>query len=60
MSFDNGHWKFCEQMGIGKGFVYIIRDKFMNRHYIGKKLFHDKRGRPSNWRKYVSSSAVLA
>lgn len=59
MSFDNGIWQFEEQMGIGKGFVYVIRDKFMNRHYIGKKLFHDQRGRPSDWRRYRSSSSIL-
>lgn len=62
--FDNGHWLFPEQMGVGVGFIYLIRDNVLERFYLGKKLFHGhgqlNRGQESNWRKYTSSSKVLA
>jgi hypothetical protein len=62
--FDNGHWIFPEQMGNGVGFIYIIRDNYLERFYLGKKLYygHGKlnHGKESNWRKYTSSSKLLA
>lgn len=62
--FDNGHWLFEEQMGKGVGFIYIIRDNVLNRFYLGKKLFYGtgtlNKGKESNWRKYSSSSKLLA
>ena len=62
--FNTGHWLFPEQMG-GKeytGFIYIIRDIYMKRFYLGKKSFiATQKGKKmeSNWRKYVSSSNLL-
>jgi hypothetical protein len=62
----NGHWKFPEQMGeISKvGFIYLIRDNYLKRFYLGKKLFRghgvQNRGKESNWKTYVSSSKALA
>lgn len=45
------------------GFVYIIIDLDTNRKYIGKKNFRGKgklnKGKPSDWKKYVSSSKYL-
>lgn len=65
-NFDNGHWHFPEQMG-GKGyvgFIYVIRDKELKRFYLGKKNFFGagklNKGQVSNWRKYLSSSKLLA
>jgi hypothetical protein len=62
--FDNGHWSFCEQMGTGVGFIYVIRDNYLRRFYLGKKLFygHGKlnKGKESNWRRYTSSSKILS
>jgi hypothetical protein len=64
--FNNGHWIFEEQLG-GKdyvGFIYVIYDKVLNRAYIGKKHFYLagklNKGQESQWRKYKSSSTVLA
>jgi hypothetical protein len=61
--FNNGHWMFDEQMGDGMGFIYVIRDDYMGRFYLGKKLFrgHGKlnKGKESNWKKYTSSSKLL-
>ena len=61
--FDNGHWLFPERMGDGVGFIYVVRDNYLRRFYLGKKLFrgHGKlnKGVESNWRKYVSSSNLL-
>jgi len=67
--FDNGHWKFPEQMGNTEagvsyvGFIYVIRDNYLRRLYLGKKLFYGmgqlNRGKESDWRKYCSSSPVL-
>jgi len=62
----NGHWEFPEQMGVDKhiGFIYAMYDTVLNRAYIGKKFFVGmgklNRGKESNWRKYVSSSNLLA
>lgn len=62
----NGHWKFPEQMGGDKyvGFVYVIRDNVLERFYLGKKLFvgfgKSNKGKESNWKKYTSSSKLLA
>ena len=62
--FNNGHWHFPEQMGNGIGFIYVIRDKELQRFYLGKKLFVGtgklNKGKESNWRKYSSSSKLLA
>ena len=39
--FSNGHWKFPEQMGALQyvGFIYVIRDTYLGRFYLGKKSF---------------------
>lgn len=62
--FDNGHWSFPEQMGNGIGFIYVIKDTVLDRLYLGKKLFVGtgklNKGKESNWRKYSSSSKLLA
>jgi hypothetical protein len=62
--FNNGHWSFPEQMGEGVGFIYVIRDKELDRYYLGKKLFYGmgklNRGKESNWKTYKSSSKLLA
>lgn len=64
--FDNGHWHFPEQMGAkGQvGFIYVIRDKELKRFYLGKKHYFGSgklnKGQVSNWRKYLSSSKLLA
>ena len=61
---NNGHWQFPEQMGNGVGFLYVIRDNYLKRFYLGKK-FYKNRNRAtyanveSNWRTYTSSSKVL-
>jgi hypothetical protein len=66
LGINNGKWKFPEQMGLGKkqGFVYVIRDNFMKRFYLGKKMYtHKVRGtnyrEQSNWRTYQSSSNTM-
>jgi hypothetical protein len=63
--FDNGHWIFTEQMGKDYvGFVYIIHDEYLNRAYIGKKLFYGtgvhNKGKDTGWKTYKSSSKLLA
>ena len=62
--FDNGHWLFPEQLGNGVGFIYVIRDLELKRCYLGKKQFVGagklNKGKESNWKKYTSSSKVLA
>jgi hypothetical protein len=62
---NNGRWQFCEQMG-GKeysGFVYVIRDNYLNRFYMGKKFYRGggklNKGVESNWKTYLSSSKTL-
>lgn len=62
--FDNGHWLFPEGMGNDKeGFVYVIRDKILERFYLGKKTYFVKsktiKRSESNWRNYISSSKLL-
>jgi len=61
--FDNGHWLFPEKMGEGVGFIYVVRDNYLEKFYLGKKFFHGhgklNKGMESNWRKYVSSSNLL-
>ena len=66
--FDNGHWRFPEQMNVNDktpyvGFVYVIRDTVLERFYLGKKLYRGhgqiNKGQESNWRRYSSSSKVL-
>jgi len=68
IKFDNGHWKFPEQMSSSKdieyiGFIYVIRDNYLERLYLGKKQYYGmgkiNKGKESDWRKYVSSSPVL-
>jgi hypothetical protein len=63
--FNNGHWQFPTQMG-GKecvGFIYIIRDNFLKRFYLGKKQYRGtgklNKGKESDWKKYKSSSKLL-
>ena len=59
----NGHWQFEEQMGDGVGFIYVIRDMYMEKLYLGKKQYRVMRGvnkgKESNWKKYISSSKIL-
>jgi hypothetical protein len=59
----NGHWKFPDKMGDGVGFIYVIRDRILERFYLGKKLYYGtgalNKGKESNWKKYTSSSKVL-
>lgn len=61
---NNGHWRFEEQMGNGVGFIYVIRDRILDRFYLGKKLYRGtgvkNQGVESNWRKYMTSSATMA
>ena len=63
--FDNGHWDFPEQMGSPDkvGFIYVIYDAYLNRGYIGKKMYRGagkaNKGKESNWRTYKSSSKLL-
>jgi hypothetical protein len=57
--FNNGHWQFPAQMGKGSGFVYVIRDNFLKRFYLGKKSFKTRSGVETGWRKYTSSSNIL-
>jgi len=63
--FDNGHWVFDEQMGLpNSGFIYVIRDNFMKRLYLGKKVYLSKAkatyNKENDWRRYISSSKELA
>jgi hypothetical protein len=59
----NGHWQFPEQMGDAMGFIYLIRDDYMEKFYLGKKLFKGtgklNQGVESKWREYTSSSKLL-
>lgn len=61
----NGHWEFPEPMGKGKavGFLYAIVDTYLQRGYIGKKLYRGtgvkNAGKESNWKTYKSSSKTL-
>jgi len=61
----NGHWKFDQPMGIGKasGFIYIVRDNYLSRFYMGKKFYKGNgklnRGQESDWKTYLSSSNLL-
>ena len=64
-ALNNGLWSFPEQMG-GKeytGFIYIIRDDYMNRFYLGKKNYRSTRGankgKEMDWRRYTSSSKLV-
>jgi hypothetical protein len=64
-AFDNGHWRFNEQLDFQKafGFIYLIRQKSTGMMYIGRKNFRSlskvTKGRQSNWRSYTSSSKKL-
>ena len=75
-SIDWGHWRTKHESipEDAIGFVYIITSKTTNEYYIGQKLLFSKITRPplkgkkrkrrtikdSNWRKYCSSSGVIA
>ena len=45
------------------GFIYVIRDPYMRRLYLGKKTYRGSgkynKGVESNWRRYKSSSKLL-
>lgn len=62
----NGHWCFEEPMNKEQyvGFIYIIRDPFMQRFYLGKKLYKGtgklNKGQESNWKSYCSSSKSIS
>jgi len=62
--FQNGHWHFPEQMGDGVGFIYVIRDAYLRRFYLGQKRFKGtgkiNGGKESNWRNYKTSSKLMA
>jgi hypothetical protein len=63
----NGQWKFEHRMGLDNhiGFVYVIRDNFLKRFYLGKKFYWVKRRaagpKPveSDWKTYKSSSGLI-
>jgi len=61
----NGHWRFPEQMGLRphSGFVYVIRDPYLGRFYMGKKFYRSaargSAGQESDWKTYKSSSGTL-
>ena len=63
--FNNGHWQFPEQMGGDEyvGFIYVIRDKYLQRCYLGKKTYRGSgklnKGVESDWKRYKSSSNLL-
>ena len=61
--FNNGHWKFPKQMGDGIGFIYVIRDNYLEKFYLGKKRYKSlgqaTKGQETNWRKYKSSSKFM-
>jgi hypothetical protein len=64
MKFKNGHWLFDEPMGRGVGFIYVIRDNYLHRCYLGQKHYRSDgkltKGLESDWKRYKSSSKVLA
>jgi hypothetical protein len=45
------------------GFIYVIRDNFLKRFYLGKKQYRGtgklNKGKESDWKKYKSSSKLL-
>ena len=55
MSWKNEPKKYDEYVG----FVYCITDKSNKKKYIGIKKFWTKKGKETNWKSYVSSSAKL-
>jgi hypothetical protein len=64
---NNGRWSFPEQMGEKPytGFVYVIRDTYLQKFYLGKKFYQatdrlTKKKKESNWKTYLSSSGTLA
>jgi len=63
--FMNGHWQFPEQMGASDklGFIYVVRDNYLKRFYLGKKHFRGlgkvNSDKESNWKTYRSSSKTL-
>lgn len=63
--YNNGHWVFPEQMGSKEkvGFIYIVRDTYFKRLYLGKKSYWGagklNKGKESTWRQYCSSSKSL-
>ena len=64
-SVNNGHWQFDKQMGSKEyvGFIYLIIDNYMDKFYLGKKLYRGtgviNSGKESNWKSYISSSKYL-
>lgn len=60
---NNGHWLFPKQMGEGIGFIYLIHDLYMDRFYLGKKLYKSlrglKKGKETDWRIYKTSSPIM-
>jgi hypothetical protein len=59
VNVDNGHWEFPMQMGKALGFIYVIRDEYMDRLYLGRKEYLTRSGLKSNWKIYEGSSKVL-
>ena len=61
----NGKWIFPEILNpdIYVGFLYVIRDNYLERFYFGKKNYKVRRGankgKESNWRKYNTSSPLM-
>ena len=57
----NGRWSFPDRMGVGgySGFVYIIRDRYMKRFYLGKKFYEGRSALSTDWKTYLSSGATM-
>ena len=64
-NLNNGHWQFPDKMGgnFYVGFIYVIRDNYLKRFYLGKKHFYSTartaKGVETPWRDYTSSSKLL-
>ena len=62
---NNGRWIFPEKLDPTKyvGFLYVVRDNYLERFYFGKKNYKIRRGRNKgqefNWRKYNTSSPLM-
>jgi len=63
--FKNGIWLYDRQMDSTafKGFIYLIKDPYMERFYLGKKNYRSTRGKNKgnemDWRTYKSSSKSI-
>lgn len=61
----NGHWDFPRKMGDKSkvGFVYVIKDTYMNQIYIGKKFYrgrgYENYNKEFDWKNYISSSKIV-